>query len=350
MKSFTDQYLNTIQLTPQLLSLTSKLSEYKGKEELYEKQSPDTLKRLVEVAKVESTESSNRIEGIEVAHKRVEAIVVKNSQPRNRSEQEVSGYRDALDRIHTSYTGLPVSINTILLLHEFLYKYTENPGGGFKREDNRIVDRLKDGTIRERFRPVSAELTYDSMQKLVGNFDYLMKQSHYPPLLLIPLFILDFLCIHPFSDGNGRVARLLTLLLLYQAGYRVGKYISLERIIEQSKETYYEALEKSSKGWHEGAHDIKPWQNYFYGMLLASYQEFEQRVGIIRRRSGNKRDQLIQTIREYNGKFSISNLEDVCPNISRDMIRRVLRELRDKGQIRSDGVGRNAKWFKISKI
>ncbi len=350
MKSFTDQYLNTIQLTPQLLSLTNKLSEYKGKEELYEKQSPDTLKRLVEAAKVESTESSNRIEGIDVAHKRVEAIVVKNSQPRNRSEQEVSGYRDALDRIHTSYTGLPVSLNTILLLHEFLYKYTENPGGFFKREDNRIVDRLKDGTIRERFRPVSAEQTYDAMQKLIDNFEYLMKQSHYSPLLLIPLFILDFLCVHPFSDGNGRLARLLTLLLLYQAGYRVGKYISLERIIEQSKETYYEALEKSSKGWHEGAHDIKPWQHYFYGMLLASYQEFEQRVGIIRKRSGNKRDQLIQTIREYNGKFSISNLEHVCPNISRDMIRMVLRELRDKGQIRSDGVGRNAKWFKISKV
>jgi len=350
MKSFTDQYLNKIQLTPQLFSLTNALSEYRGKEELYEKQSPETLHRLIEAAKVESTESSNRIEGIDVAHKRVEAIVVKSSQPRNRSEQEVSGYRDALDRIHTTYTGLPVSLNTILLLHEFLYKHTENPGGSFKREDNLIVDRLQDGTIRERFRPVAAAKTYDAMKALVDNYNYLVQQSHYSQLLLIPLLILDFLCIHPFSDGNGRVARLLTLLLLYHAGYKVGKYISLERIIEQSKETYYETLEKSSQGWHDGAHDVRSWQHYFYGMLLASYKEFEQRVGIIRRRSGNKRDQLIQTIRDYNGKFSISNLEVICPNISRDMIRKVLRELRDKGQIRSDGLGRNTKWFKIDKL
>jgi Fic family protein len=350
MKSFTDQYLGTIQLTPQLFNLTNALSEYRGKEELYEKQSPETLHRLLEAAKVESTESSNRIEGIEVAHKRVEAIVIKNSQPRNRPEQEVSGYRDALDRIHTTYTGLPVSLNTILLLHEFLYKHTETPGGSFKREDNLIVDRLKDGTARERFRPVAAALTYDAMKHLVDNFNYLTRQSHYSQLLLIPLFILDFLCIHPFSDGNGRVARLLTLLLLYHAGYNVGKYIGLERIIEQSKETYYEALEKSSNGWHDGAHDAKPWQHYFYGTLLAAYKEFEQRVGIIRRRSGNKRAQLIETIREYNGKFSISNLEVVCPNISRDMIRKVLRELRDQGLIKSDGFGRNAKWFKTGKL
>lgn len=350
MKSFTDQYLRTMQLTPQLFSLTNALSEYRGKEELYEKQSPETLHRLIEAAKVESTESSNRIEGIKVVHKRVEAIVVKNSQPRNRSEQEVSGYRDALDRIHTTYTGLPASLNTILLLHEFLYKHTETPGGSFKREDNLIVDRFKDGTTRERFRPVAAALTYNAMKQLVDNFNYLTRQRHYSQLLLIPLFILDFLCIHPFSDGNGRVARLLTLLLLYHAGYKVGKYISLERIIEQSKETYYESLERSSQGWHDGIHEVKPWQHYFYGTLLACYKEFEQRMGIIRRRSGSKRTQLIETIREYNGKFSISNLEVVCPNISRDMIRKVLRELRDKGQIRSDGLGRNAKWFKINML
>lgn len=346
MKSFTDQYLSAIQLTPQLLNLTNALSEYKGKEELYAKQSPETLERLVEAAKVESAESSNRIEGIEVAHKRVEAIVVRNSQPRNRSEQEVTGYRDALERIHTTHEAMPISVNTILFLHEFLYKYTEISGGSFKREDNRIVDRLKDGTIRERFRPVSAAQTYDAMKSLVDNFDYLTKQSHYSRLFLIPLFIFDFLCIHPFTDGNGRVARLLTLLLLYQAGYQVGKYISLERVIEQSKETYYEALEKSSKGWHEGAHDCRPWQNYFYGMLLASYKEFEQRVGIIRKSSGNKRARLTEVIRDYNGKFSISDLELICPDISRDMIRTVLRELRDQGVIKADGMGRNAKWYK----
>lgn len=350
MKSFIDQYLTAIQITPNLLNSISALSEYKGKEELYRKQSPEVLERLVEAAKIESSESSNRIEGIEVAHKRVEAIVIKNSQPRNRSEQEVSGYRDALERIHTAHAALPVSLNTILLFHEFLYKYTETPGGSFKHVDNRIVDRFQDGTIRERFKPVSAAETYDAMKQLVGNFDYLTKQNHYPRIMLIPLFILDFLCIHPFSDGNGRVARLLTLLLLYQAGYGAGKYISLERIIEQSKETYYEALEKSSQGWHDGKHDARPWQSYFYGMLLASYKEFEQRVGIIRNRPGNKRAQLIQTIREYNGKFSISDLEMLCPHISRDMIRTVLRELRDQGVIQSDGMGRSARWYKKSAL
>lgn len=346
MKSFTDQYLSTIQISPQLLSSISALSEYKGKEALYEKQSSETLKHLVEVAKVESSESSNRIEGIVVDHKRVEALVIKNSQPRNRCEKEVSGYRDALEKIHTAHAAMPISSNTILLLQEFLYKYTEAPGGSFKREDNVIVDRFDDGTIRERFRPVSAIQTYDAVKQLVGNFDYLTKQSQYSQIFLIPLFIFDFLCIHPFSDGNGRVARLLTLLLLYQAGYEVGKYISLERVIEQSKETYYEALEKSSQGWHDSKHNIKPWQNYFYGMLLASYKEFEQRVGIIRKRPGNKRAQLVQTVREYNGKFSISDLEGLCPHISRDMVRKVLRELRDQGIIQSDGMGRGAKWYK----
>jgi len=195
MKSFTDQYLKTISLTPQLFSLTNALSEYKGKEELYDKQSPETLKHLLEIAKIESTESSNRIEGIVVEHKRVEAIVVKNSHPKNRPEQEVSGYRDALERIHTTYEGLPISMNTILLLHEFLYKYTESPGGSFKRNDNLIVDRFKDGATRVRFRPVSAALTYDAIKQLVDNFNYLVEQSHYSQLLLIPLFIFDFLCI-----------------------------------------------------------------------------------------------------------------------------------------------------------
>lgn len=346
MKSFSDAYLNNIHITPTILNTVSRLSEYKGKEELYAKQSPDTLVRLVEQAKVESSESSNRIEGIDVDHNRVKALVVKNSKPRNRSEQEVAGYRDALEKIHTMYEGMPVSVDNILLFHEMLYKYTEAPGGSFKRTDNVIIDRMKDGTVRTRFTPVSAELTHDAMKQLISNFNYMTAQSHYSPLLLIALFILDFLCIHPFSDGNGRVARLLTLLLLYRAGYHVGKYISLERIIEQSKETYYESLEASSKDWHEGLHNSRPWQGYFFGMLLAAYKEFEERVGIIRKRPGNKRTQLIHAIRENNGKFSISDLEFLCPNISRDMIRKVLRELRDQGLIQSDGMGRGAKWYK----
>ncbi len=345
MKSFSEEYLNKIRITPQLLNLTSALSEYKGKEALYARQSRDVLEKLVEQAKVESVESSNRIEGINVKHDRVVDIVEQQSTPRNRPEEEVAGYRDALKYIHENYKAVPVSLNTISMFHQFLYKYTSQSGGEFKWEDNLIVDRLKDGSTRVRFQPPPAGQTYLYVEGLVNAYQFVSKQRNFSPLVLIPLFILDYLCIHPFQDGNGRTARLLCLLLLYHAGYKVGKYISLERIIEQSKETYYETLERSSQGWHEQKHDIEPWLHYFYGVLIAAYKELESRVGVVREEK-SKTEQIRTYVNKAVIPFSISDIEQACPNISRDMIRVVLRELRDADAIYSTGKGRGAKWIK----
>ena len=347
MKSFSEEYLNNIKITPDLLGLINTLSEYKGKEQLYAKQSPDVLNSLLEEAKIESTESSNRIEGVIVNHDRVKALVAKNSNPRGRSEEEVAGYRDALDRIHTMYEAMPISNNVILMFHTMLYKYTNIKAGNFKKSDNKIVDRLKDGTMRVRFQPPSAFHTPEYMEKLVSGYDYFINKRNYPHILLIPLFVLDYLCIHPFSDGNGRTARLLTLLLLYQAGHEVGKYISLERIIEQSKETYYETLEMSSNGWHKGEHKPEPWLRYFYGTLIAAYKEYENRVGRFNKAAGSKRDQIIKVIKEYPGNFSISNIDKLCPQVSRETIRKVMRELKSDGIIDVSGKGRYAHWKRI---
>jgi len=345
MKSFSEEFLNKISVTPQLLNLASALSEYKGKEALYTRQSADALDKLVEQAKVESVESSNRIEGIEVKHDRVVDIVEQQSAPRNRPEEEVAGYRDALKYIHENYKAVPVSLNTVQLFHQFLYKYTNQAGGEFKWEDNLIVDRLKDGSTRVRFAPPPASQTYFYITNLVNAYQFASKQRNISPLVLIPLFILDYLCIHPFTDGNGRTARLWALLLLYHAGYQVGKYISLERITEQSKETYYESLEQSSKGWHEGKHNVVPWLHYFYGVLIAAYKELESRVGVFKE-EGFKADQIRAYINKADKPFSISDVHEACPHVSREMIRLVLRELRDAGSVYVTSKGRGAKWVR----
>jgi Fic family protein len=345
MKSFTDEYLNKIRITSQLLNLTNALSEYKGKETLYARQSSDALEKLVERAKVESVESSNRIEGILVKHDRVVDIVERQSVPRDRPEEEVAGYRDALNYIHENHKAVPISLNTITIFHSLLYKYTQQKGGEFKWEDNQIIDRLDDGHVRVRFQPPPASQTYYYVEGLVSSYQFTSQKRSFSPLILIPLFVLDYLCIHPFKDGNGRTARLLTLLLLYHAGYKVGKYISLERIIEDSKETYYETLERSSKGWHEQNHVVDSWLHYFYGVLIAAYKELEARVGGLKE-EGSKTEQIKAYIQKTIKPFSIAEIAEAFPSISRDMIRLVLRELRDNGIVASTGRGRGAKWIR----
>ena len=223
MKSFSEEYLKNIPVSPQLLHLTSVLSEYKGKEALYTRQSRVALEKLVAWAKVESVESSNRIEGINVKHKRVVDIVGQQSTPRNRPEEEVAGYRDALGYIHENYKTLAVSVDGISMFHALLYKYTAQTGGEFKWEDNLIVDRLDGGDTRIRFTPPPASQTYLYLSRLVQEYQFVSQQGTVSPLISVPLFVLDYLCIHPFRDGNGRTARLLALLLLYRAGYQVGR-------------------------------------------------------------------------------------------------------------------------------
>lgn len=307
-------------------------------------QSAEVLGDLRQVAVIESTESSNRLEGVVVAANRLKSLVLKNAAPKSRSEQEVAGYRDALALIHESAANMPFSEGTMLQLHGILYRYMPQAGGHWKAANNDIIERHPDGTSRIRFKPVAAHLTPMAMVDMVARYRSALDQHLADPLVLVPLVVLDFLCIHPFPDGNGRMARLLTLQLLYHFNYAVGRFISLERIFEESKESYYETLETSSQGWHKVAHDSGPWLNYFWGALLRAYKEFEQRVGTIERGRGAKGDRVRAEILQRNLPFSISEIEEACPGVSRDMVRVVLRAMKGEGLITPSGKGRGAKW------
>lgn len=345
MKSLEKAFLEKIQFTLEQTASLRAIGECRGRQELYFQQIPEVLERMRQVAVIESTESSNRLEGIEAPYERIEAMVLKNSEPKNRSEQEVAGYRDALALIHESFKFMDFTPNVTLQLHAMLYRYLSQEGGRWKPADNEITETLPDGTKKIRFKAVSAVQTPIFMEELSKLYKEAVTNDAKEPLVIIPLAILDFLCIHPFRDGNGRTGRLLTMLLLYHFDYQVARYISLERVIEESKETYYEALNASSHGWHEGKHNVMPWLNYFWGMLIRAYKEFEDRVATITPGRGTKTEQVIQTIERKIAPFAISDIEDECQGIGRDLIRNVIRQLRDDGKIISTGKGRGAKWI-----
>ena len=344
MQSLSSNALARMRFDAQQVATLRTLGEYQGKQRLYVAQAPEILTGLRQVAVVESTESSNRLEGVVVAPSRLKSLVLKNAAPKSRSEQEVAGYRDALALVHDSAAQMPFSEGTVLQLHGILYRYLPQPGGRWKATNNDIVERHPDGRTRVRFSPVAAHLTPMAMHDLVTRYREALDQHLADPLVLVPLVILDFLCIHPFPDGNGRVARLLTLQLLYHFDYAVGRYISLERIFEESKESYYETLEASSQGWHKAAHDTAPWVDYFWGALLRAYKEFEQRVGTVERGRGNKGDRVRAEALKRTLPFAISEIEAACPGVSRDMVRLVLRAMKAEGLIAPTGKGRGAKW------
>jgi Fic family protein len=344
MHSLTPDYLAKLRFNAQQLATLRSLGEYRGKQRLFVAQSPEVLSDLRQVAVVESTESSNRLEGVVVAAHRLKSLVLKNATPQSRSEQEVAGYRDALGMIHENGEAIPLSEGTVLQMHGMLYRYMPQTGGHWKATNNDIIERHPDGSSRIRFRPVAAHLTPIAMAEMIARYRSALDRQLADPLVLVPLVILDFLCIHPFPDGNGRMARLLTLQLLYHFDYAVGRFISLERIFEESKESYYETLEASSQGWHEAVHDIAPWLDYFWGALLRAYKEFEERVGTIERGRGAKGDRVRAEILKRQRPFSISEIEEACPGISRDMVRVVLRAMKAEGRIEPSGKGRGAKW------
>lgn len=347
MKTLQPNYMQNISFTSDDASTIQKIGEFKGKQGLFTQQTPEILDSLRQVAIIESSESSNRLEGITAPRKRVEAIVRESSTPANRSEQEIAGYRDALALIHESSAHMTLQVNVILQLHSMIYRYLPSEGGRWKMADNQIVERDADGSIkRVRFEPVSAFDTPRAMNRLVDSYGHAMRTLSAEPLVVVPATVFDFLCIHPFSDGNGRTARLLTLMLLYHFDYEVGRFISLERIFEESKDTYYESLEASSRNWHEGHHDIKPWLRYFWGVLLRAYGEFEERVGTITKGRGSKTVHIRRVVDRKTRPFSISEIEGECTGISRDMIRVVLRQMRDEGILRLEGRGRGSKWVK----
>ena len=348
MHTLQPTYLKKMSFTVDEASAIQKIGEFKGKQALFTQQTPEILESLQQVAIIESSESSNRLEGITAPRSRIEAIVEKSSMPANRSEREIAGYRDALALIHESARHMSFSVNVILQLHSMIHRYLPSEGGRWKMADNQIVERNPDGSLRRvRFDPVSWFDTPGAMDRLAESYGHAVDPPSVEPLILVPAAVFDFLCIHPFSDGNGRTARLLTLMLLYHFGYKVGRFISLERVFEGSKETYYEVLEASSANWHEGRHDPFPWINYFWGVLLKAYREFEERVGTIRSASrGTKGDEIRNAVRRRIGPFAISDIEGDCPNVSRDMIRKILRQLRDDRVIVRQGRGRGAKWIR----
>lgn len=328
----------------------SDLGEYRGKQELYTRQSPQRLKALREHALIESAVSSNRIEGVEVEPARVRAVLA-SPQPlfRDRDEEEVRGYRDALTWIHAAGASVLVSDETIKRLHA-LTRGQIWDAGQFKEKDGDIIERHADGTERVRFRTVSAADTPQASTRLVSDWQTCLEERWVPTPIALAAFNLDFLCIHPFRDGNGRVSRLLWLLQSYHAGYEVGRYISFERLIEQNKARYYQTLEESSQGWHEGRHDPWPYINYVLSILKLAYREFEERVGEIKAPRGSKREQILMGIVRLGERaapgFSIRELEQACPGVSRDMVRRVLREEQTAGRLECQGKGPAAAWRK----
>jgi Fic family protein len=346
MNSLDPTFVARITLRPVHVASLRVIGEYKGKQEIYTHQSPEALETLRKLATIESVESSNRLEGITAERLRIEGMVLRSAKPKGKSEQEIAGYRDALALVHEHWGTLDLSIDTIQRLHRVVFRYLPESGGSWKDLDNLIIERYPDGHERIRFRPTPALETAEAMSRLVERHSGLVSAGG-DPLITIPLAIFDFLCIHPFNDGNGRLARLLTLLLLYKAGFVVGRYISLERIFEETMETYYESLEESSRKWHSGRHDVLPWLTYFWGVLIRAYTEFEARVGTVTTGYGSKTEQIRLAIDRRTGPFAISDIERECPGISRDMIRHVLRQMRDEGTLRSTGVGRGAKWLKV---
>lgn len=342
------EQLDNLKITPRMLRSVRAIAESKGQEALYHKQVPQALESLRQVALIQSTESSNRIEGIYAEHARIVALVQEKSAPQSRDESEIAGYRKVLALIHEHAQDMEFTPNLLLQLHRDLYRFTGVPGGIWKVTDNEITETLPGGAKRVRFVPTPAWQTEDAMRELHKQFRSLREARIHDPLMLIPAYVLDFLCIHPFRDGNGRMARLVTLLLLYQEGYNVGRYISLEKLVEDTKESYYETLGKASQGWHEGTHDSSPWMEYFLGVMLeGAYQRLFDRVGDLTMSRGTKTKMIVDAIQGKQGLFTVTQLQEECPTVSVDLIRRILHEMRTAGEVAPTGRGPGAKWRRV---
>ena len=332
-------------LTPEIISLLTAIHEYKGEQRLIAERYADVLTDLVDIARIQSTESSNKIEGIYTSDDRLKKIVLDKTMPRNRNEQEIAGYRDVLNTIHENYDFIPIRATLLLQLHRDLYKFRGPRGGGvFKSVDNTIEEVDENGNVSARFQPVPAWETPEAVDQLCAAYNQVLKERDVDPLLIMPMFILDFLCIHPFRDGNGRMSRLLTLLLLYQAGYYVGKYISIEKLIERTKESYYEDLQASSMGWHEEENDYAPFVKYLLGVVVASYREFFERTKLITSVKMSKPERIAAEIRNHIGTITKAELVEQVPDVSQTTVQRTLTELTKQGRIIKLGGGRYIKY------
>ena len=330
----------------EVLSFVAQIREHKGRQDLYLRQKPVELQRLVEVAKIQSTDSSNRIEGIGTSNARMRQLLEDRATPRTRDEQEIVGYRDVLKRIHESYEHIPLKGSVILQLHRDLLAYTDKTfGGKFKNTQNYINETHADGTSFTRFTPLEPFEIPEAVEAICTSYREALARHVVDPLILIPIFICDFLCIHPFNDGNGRMSRLVTLLLLYQSGFMVGKYISIEQKIERTKETYYDVLGKISNGWHEGGNDYTSFIKYFLGIVLSCYRDLEERLGSVDRKS-TPYEIVRSAVDNTLGVFTKAQILELCPSIGSSSVEAALKRLKEEGYILRQGSGRNTAYLR----
>ena len=347
MREFNYSQIRNQKWDSELLSLIAAIYKEAGKQELYLKQRPQELEKLVEIAKIQSTEASNAIEGIVTTSTRIRQLVEEKTTPHNRDEQEIAGYRDALNIIHESFDAIPVTQNYILQLHKIMYSHMNNPmAGRTKNVQNYITATYLDGHTEILFTPLEPYETPEALDRICGEFNKVIGNMELEPLIAIPVFIHDFLCIHPFNDGNGRMSRLLTSLLLYRCGFYVGRYISLEAKIAKNKDLYYSALSESQTGWHEGTEDAVPFIKYILGTVLAAYKNFEYRFALVE----IKRTAL-ETVRMASqskiGRFTKQDIRELCPSLSLSAIESALRKMVDDGDLKREGSGKNICYYRL---
>jgi Fic family protein len=343
MKSFSPQFLKSVQLPLGTSWLLGACMEAKGQQEFWEQRRPETLAALKDLAKIQSAESSNRIEGIEVESQRLKPLVLGKTKPRSRPEEEVMGYRYALEFIHKKHSDLIMDSKTIKDLHS-LAQDGAGDAGQWKKKDNEIIEFDQKGQRSVRFVPSQAKDTPTAIKDLCAAYENEMQSAGLPPLITASLFVLDFLCIHPFRDGNGRVSRLLSLLCLYKLNFHVGKYVSLERIIEENKQSYYEALKQSSQGWHKQEHNPLPWINFFLSMLRQACKELSENMEMSQSEFSGKGEFIEKTILGQTGNFTLKELRLQCPHVSSQMIKKTLHDMKKNRRITLVGRGRGAYW------
>ena len=333
-------------LDPEILQLLSAIHEHKGRQDLFLEANKDELNTLMDVAMIQSTGASNRIEGIFTSDRRLKELVSQKAEPHNRSEQEIAGYRDVLSLIHENFNSIPITQNYILQLHKILYSYTGNPiAGHTKNVQNYIGVTFPDGHMGTLFTPLTPFETPAALDRICEEYNYVIGNMEVDPLIVIPVFIHDFLCIHPFNDGNGRMSRLLTTLLLYQNGFYVGKYISLEAKIAKHKDLYYDALRASQTGWHEGKDDPVPFIKYLLGTILAAYREFEDRYALIETKRPAL-DTVRLAVQNKIGRFTKQDIRDLCPSLSLSSVEGALRTMVEKGELKREGNGKSTHYYR----
>jgi Fic family protein len=347
MRTFNYSDLTDQKWDSDILGYIAAIYKEAGKQELYLKQRPEELEKLVEIAKIQSTEASNAIEGIVTTSTRIKQLVEERTTPRNRDEQEIAGYRDVLNIIHESFEAIPLSQNYILQLHKIMYSHMNNPmAGRTKNNQNYITAKYPDGHIETIFTPLAPYETPEALNRICEEYNRVIGNMEVEPLIAIPIFIHDFLCIHPFNDGNGRMSRLLTTLLLYRSGFYVGKYISLEAKIAKNKDLYYSALNQSQDGWHEGCEDALPFIKYFLGIVLSAYRDFEDRFSIIEEKLPSI-DMVRKATLNKIGKFTKQDIRELCPALSISSIESALRKMVASGELKREGSGKSTFYYRL---